>query len=170
VPNVAPCCAKAGKPDFGNRRGGFNFYHGLIGNHVHFASTVAQLGAQCGACRNPDLPYLTRDYEDLVRTAQAAGPDDQIILTAPPFDYDRGTVPLAKGTEAAWIRALYVQADQIVDEAAIAAHAAGQLRGLMESRHQIRRLRAYKRFAQTLWQDPLLHAAQDRITFVIDTC
>lgn len=165
-----------------------NFYHGLIGNHVHFAATMAQLGAQCGVCHNPDLPYLSRDYADLVEGArrqsilpsvrvgnsigcrvalQLAGPDDQLVLTAPPFDYGRGMVPLTKGAEADWVAGLYVQKGHIQGEAAIAAHAADQIRGLLQSRAQIRRLRNYKAFAQSFWLDPNVQAAQGRLTFVI---
>lgn len=165
-----------------------NFYHGLIGSHVHFDATIAQLGAQCGACQNPDLPYLTTDYAALMHShaepstaprvrvgnsigcrlaVQSAGPEDQLILTAPPFDYGRGTVPLAQDTVEAWIDALYVQKGRIDGEAEIAAFAVAQMRGLMESRSQIRRLRGHKKAAQEFWIDPGVIAAQDRITFVL---
>ena len=165
-----------------------NFYHGLIGSHVHFDATVSELGAQCGVCHIPDLPYLTTDFPALVDlcrkpsflpsvhvgnslgcslAVKAAGPDDQLILTAAPFDYGSGVVPLSRAKAPEWIKALYVNHGGIKGESAIAAHAADQIVGLLESRAQIRRLRSYKSFAQSFWEDPKLTEAQDRITFVI---
>lgn len=165
-----------------------NFYHGLIGSHVHFDATLAELGTQCGPCHNSDYSYLTQDYTDLLTSismdhhvpsvrvgnsigcrlaVHAAGPDDQLILTAPPFDYGRGSVPLAQDSVEAWIDALYVQKGQIAGEAEIAAFAVAQMRGLMQSRAQIRRLRGHKKAAQGFWLDPRVVAAQDRITFVL---
>lgn len=165
-----------------------NFYHGLIGNHVHFDATIAQLGAQCGVCYNPDFPYLTTDYPELSAACtrpsllpsvhvgnsigcalalDAAGPDDQLILTAAPFDYGRGIVPLGRALVTKWISTLYVHHGAVKSEAAIVSHAADQIAGLLESRAQIKRLRNYKAFAQSFWDNPKLREAQDRITFVI---
>lgn len=165
-----------------------NFYHGLIGNHVHFAETVAELGVQCGACHNPDLPYLTTDFSDLVNrcckisflpsvhvgnsmgcalAVNAAGPEDQLILTAAPFDYGRGTVPLGRTSAKDWVKTLYVNHGVVKSEIAIVRHAVDQIEGLLESRAQIKRLRSYKAFAQSFWEDPKVKEAQDRITFVI---
>jgi pimeloyl-ACP methyl ester carboxylesterase len=165
-----------------------NFYHGLIGSHVHFDATISKLGAQCGVCHTPDLPYLTTDLDALVDrckkpsilpsvyvgnslgcalAVKAAGPDDQLILTAAPFDYGQGVVPLARTSVSDWVKTLYVNHGAIKGEAAIIGHAGDQVRGLLESRTQIKRLRSYKSFAQTFWEDPQLVAAQDRIIFVI---
>lgn len=165
-----------------------NFYHGLIGNHVHFDATVAQLEAQCGVCRNPDLPYLTTHFCDLVDAVckpsvrpsvqvgnsigcmlavHAAGPEDQLILTAAPYDYGRGMVPLGRTSVAEWVKTLYVNHGGIQSECAIAALAADQISGLLKNRAQIKRLRRYKACAESFWKDPKVKDAQDRITFVI---
>jgi pimeloyl-ACP methyl ester carboxylesterase len=131
---------------------------------------------------------LTQDFDEVLQTLQGngllpsvrvgnsigctlavktAGPDDQLILTAPPFDYANGTVPLCKARVRDWIKGLYVQHGNIQGEAAFLAHATAQLHGLMDSKSQIKRLRLYKAFAQAFWNDPLVAENQDRITFVI---
>lgn len=164
------------------------FYHGLIGDHRHFKSVIDQLGHDVGDCRVPDIPFLEQDFDDLlgclrcestmpsVRVGNSigcglavklAGPKDQLILTAPPFDYSRGIVPLRKALIADWIKGLYVSHGRIKGEAAFLNHATTQVQGLLKSRAQIKRLRQYKSAAQAFWDDPLLVDHQDRITFVI---
>jgi len=98
---------------------------------------------------------------------QAAGPHDQIILTAPPFDYGRGIVPLGKRSVEDWVATLYVRHGAVSNEGAIIDHAAGQVLGLISNRSQIRRLRHYKASALSFWEDPALRRLEDRITFVI---
>ncbi|MCK0119412.1 alpha/beta hydrolase [Loktanella sp. F6476L] len=165
-----------------------HFYHGLIGDHRHFAQVVARLENGVGRCHAPDIPFLDQDYSDAVEDLRdtglrptvrvgnsigcalavaLAGDDDQLILTAPPFDYSRGMVPLRKAFVRQWIKGLYVQHGAIKGEAALLQHAMAQVHGLLESRAQIKRLRQYKSAAQSFWGDPRLVDLQDRITFVI---
>lgn len=165
-----------------------HFFHGLIGDHRHFAQVAATCLARGMPSLNPDIPFLTTDYVELLRhhttpttlpavrvgnsigcglALATAGPNDRLILTAPPFDYSRGSVPLGKAKIGDWVRALYVQKGTIPDEAAIFAFAEQQMLGLMRSRAQIRRLRHYKQSAQSFWNDPALRTHEDRIIFVI---
>jgi pimeloyl-ACP methyl ester carboxylesterase len=165
-----------------------HFYHGLIGNHRHFSNVVVNLNWQIGTCKVPDIPFFEADFDDLVarlRTGsqlpavrvgnsigctlavKTAGPDDHLILTAPPFDYSRGMVPLRKALVRDWVKGLYVQHGNIQGEEAFLADATAQVHRLLSNRAQIKRLRRYKAAAQSFWNDPLLADQQDRITFVI---
>ena len=165
-----------------------HFYHGLIGDHRHFSSVIQDIGPQYGVCHVPDISYQTADYSILRGTfdrqtcrasvhvgnsigcglaVHAAGANDQLILTAPPFDYGHGIVPLRKALVRDWIKGLYVKHGAIRGEAAFLSHATQQVHAWLESPAQIRRLRQYKSFAQAFWSDPRLTAAQDRVTFVI---
>jgi pimeloyl-ACP methyl ester carboxylesterase len=165
-----------------------HLFHGLVGDHRHYASVIADLGGQCGVCKVPDIPYLDRDFDQLLSlfdtrsylpsvrvgnsigsalALKTAGPTDQLILTAPPFDYSRGMVPLRKALVRDWIKGLYVQHGNIRGEAAFLDHATTQMQGLLKGPSQIKRLRHYKACAQAFWDDPLLTTHQGRITFVI---
>jgi pimeloyl-ACP methyl ester carboxylesterase len=165
-----------------------HFFHGLVGDHRHYAGVIGHLGRGQGTCQAPDIPFLTQDFDEVLQTlrgggllpsvrvgnsigctlaVKTAGPDDQLILTAPPFDYTNGTVPLRKARAHDWIKGLYVQHGNIQGEAAFLAHAKAQLKGLMDSKSQIARLRQYKAFAQAFWNDPAVKDSQGRITFVI---
>lgn len=164
-----------------------HFYHGLIGSPRHFESAIQAARLPTSMVRNPDVPYLTEDIPHILRTlprsqgatvhvgnsigcrfaTEMAGPTDHLVLTAPPFDYGQGTVPLRRALVAEWIADLYVNKGNIPDEAAIFEAATQQILGLMESRDQIRKLRSYKDFALAFWEDQTLHDAQERVTFVI---
>ncbi len=165
-----------------------HFFHGLIGDHRHFAETAATCLAQGIPSQNPDIFYLTTGYAEVLKrhttpttkpairvgnsigcglALATAGQDDRLILTAPPFDFSPGSVPLGKAKIGDWVRELYVKKGQIPDEAAIFSFAEEQLLGLMQSRVMIRRLRQYKLLAQTFWNDPQLRTHEERINFVI---
>lgn len=164
------------------------FYHGLIGDHRHFSATRSALAEHVQDSEAPDIPFLENDLPDILQkfgnpasrpavrvgnsigcgvAVHAAGPDDQIILTAPPFNYDQGLVPLRKALVRDWVSGLYVQHGAIADEAAFLDHATRQILGLLENRGQIKRLRQYKAAAQSFWTDPKLGKLQNRLTFVI---
>jgi pimeloyl-ACP methyl ester carboxylesterase len=165
-----------------------HFFHGLVGDHRHFSQVVAHLGPQLGVCKVPAIPFLESNFDDIVAglpkgslrssvrvgnsigcslALKSAGPSDQLILTAPPFDYSRGAVPLRKALINDWIKALYVQHGNIKGEAAFVANATAQVQALLASPTQIKRLRQYKAQAKAFWEDPLLKTHQDRITFVV---
>jgi len=165
-----------------------DFYHGLIGDHQHFLATQALLEREDCAAHVRDIPFLDHDYNDVVDVygarsqsptvrvgnsigcclaVSAAGPHDQVILTAPPFDYGRGIVPLSKDRVKEWIAGLYVSHGEVLNEAAILNNASQQVLGLLASRQQIRRLRNYKAAAIAFWRMPKLQDLRDRLTIVI---
>lgn len=165
-----------------------DFYHGLIGDHQHFLATQALLEREHCPTQVPDIPFLDYDYSEIVGThaipssaptvrvgnsigcclaVHAAGQLDQVILTAPPFDYRRGMVPLCKDRVQDWVAGLYVSHGAVLNEAGILDNASQQVRRLLASRQQIRRLRDYKAAAKAFWSIPELQVLQDRLTFVI---
>lgn len=164
------------------------FYHGLIGDHQHSLATQALLARHGIGIYAPDIPFLRNDHADVVAgwgvksadpkvrignsigcclAVAAAGPEDALILTAPPFDYGRGIVPLQKDRVKEWVSGLYVSHGSVVNEQAILENASRQVLGLLESRSQIMRLRQYKKTAMSFWDMPALARHQDRVTFVI---
>ncbi|MHA6326176.1 alpha/beta fold hydrolase [Roseivivax sp. CAU 1753] len=165
-----------------------SFYHGLVGDHRHFATARSQLPDAIGTVSAPDMPFLDVDYPEILErygapspvasvrvgnsigcgvALHAAGPHDQVILTAPSFDFSTGMVPLRKALVGAWVTELYVRHGEIPNEAEFLDHAKSQMLQLLGSRRQIKRLRSFRAIAQSFWSDPALARHEDRITFVI---
>ncbi|WP_281857794.1 alpha/beta fold hydrolase [Litoreibacter halocynthiae] len=167
----------------------FHFLHGLIGSPLHFQQVMRQLRPSGVALCAPTLDYLSHDLPSLARkVAGDANSSSAVIvgnsigcqlalqlpiearayvLTAPPFDYSRGTVPLRRAQIGPWVDDLYQGKGHISDEAEIRAEACTQLAQLLANRHNIGRIRSLKAQSQDFLSNPKLKQAQARIHFVI---
>ena len=154
-----------------------HFFHGLIGSPLHVQQVCARLTSPW---RAPVLNYLSAD----IGAGQVASEDTVVgnsigcgvalgfdaaryILTAPPFDFSQGAVPLRRAQIGPWVSDLYQGKGQIEGEAALRAEAVAQLENLLGSRQNLRHIRRLKRQAQGFLTDPRLAQLSHRVEFVI---
>lgn len=159
-----------------------HFFHGLIGSPLHFKQAMARLAPFGLRLNAPTIDYLTDEpilalgkvkqgdvvVGNSIGCALALECDARAyILTAPPFDFSNGAVPLRRAQIEPWVSDLYQGKGQIADEPELRAEACEQLRALLGNRHNLARIRALKAQAQGFLTDPRLMHLQDRIHFVI---
>ena len=167
-----------------------HFLHGIIGEPAHFAGVIRRLGIAPQQINNPRLDYLEQDVSGLVATvadgARAGGRQivvansmgcqlalrlpfrvDHFVLTAPPFDYNTGIVPLRRNGIGAWVDGLYQQKGNIEGEAAFLQSACSMVDAFMVDRRMIGKIREFRAEAQRFLASPVLQARSADVTFLI---
>lgn len=92
---------------------------------------------------------------------------DEVVLTAPPFDFGRGDIPLQKTKCEQFVRALFSRNAAIVNEDILVQNVCEMIDALMADRNELRRIRSLKRQAKSFTTTDLLDHAGDCATVVI---
>ena len=170
------------------------FLHGLIGSPDHWTRVVQALPKSERCVLDHFTDYSQHDvvevaahYRAMLGAAQARGERtivvgnslgcvaalhlqgvvDGLVLTAPPFDFGQGNIPLQKSKCEPFVRALFSRNATIENEDKLVKKACDTIDALMADRNGLRRIRSLKQQAKSFTSKDLLGHAGAKASVVI---